>query len=68
MSYGCKLFLQFFIIGFHSFWIELNKINSVEQLGLMENSLKESLNQIRSHKVHVTLHWLVHKFCNVISI
>ncbi|KAG5068118.1 hypothetical protein JHK85_000495 [Glycine max] len=32
------------------YWTDLGKSNSVEQLGQMENSLKESLNQIRSHK------------------
>ncbi|TKY69662.1 MADS-box transcription factor 1 [Spatholobus suberectus] len=36
-----------------SYWTDLSKINSVEQLGQMENSLKESLNQIRSHKENI---------------
>ncbi|KAI4328461.1 hypothetical protein L6164_020814 [Bauhinia variegata] len=31
-------------------WTEPNKINCVEQLGQMENSLRESINQIRSRK------------------
>ncbi|RXH69938.1 hypothetical protein DVH24_007194 [Malus domestica] len=33
-----------------SCWTSLDKINSVEQLGQMEGSLRESLNQIRTHK------------------
>ncbi|KAF5443346.1 hypothetical protein F2P56_035907 [Juglans regia] len=33
-----------------SYWTNLDKINSVEHLGQMEDSLRESLNQIRTHK------------------
>ncbi|XP_062111581.1 agamous-like MADS-box protein AGL30 isoform X2 [Humulus lupulus] len=33
-----------------SYWTNPDKIDSVEHLGQMENSLRESLNQIRSHK------------------
>ncbi|KAL4362028.1 hypothetical protein GQ457_04G011030 [Hibiscus cannabinus] len=33
-----------------SCWINIDKINNVEQLGQMEGSLKESLNQIQAHK------------------
>ncbi|TQD78236.1 hypothetical protein C1H46_036181 [Malus baccata] len=33
-----------------SCWTSPDKINSVEQLGQMEDSLRESLNQIRTHK------------------
>ncbi|RDX74387.1 Agamous-like MADS-box protein AGL30, partial [Mucuna pruriens] len=33
-----------------SHWTEFDKISSVEQLGQMENSLRESLNQIRTRK------------------
>ncbi|KAM0987186.1 hypothetical protein ACFX13_011561 [Malus domestica] len=33
-----------------SCWTSLDKINSVEQLGHTEDSLRESLNQIRTHK------------------
>ncbi|KAL4278972.1 hypothetical protein GQ457_03G011750 [Hibiscus cannabinus] len=33
-----------------SCWTNIDKINNVEQLGQMEDSLKESLNQIQAHK------------------
>ncbi|KAK4598550.1 hypothetical protein RGQ29_015847 [Quercus rubra] len=33
-----------------SYWTTPDKINSVEHLGQMEDSLRESLNQIRTHK------------------
>ncbi|TQD92323.1 hypothetical protein C1H46_022121 [Malus baccata] len=39
-----------------SCWTSLDKINSVEQLGHMEDSLRESLNQIRTHKFQNGLH------------
>ncbi|KAF7809109.1 agamous-like MADS-box protein AGL30 isoform X1 [Senna tora] len=36
-----------------SHWTEIDKINSVEQLGQMENSLRESINQIQSRKENI---------------
>ncbi|XP_028762033.1 agamous-like MADS-box protein AGL30 isoform X2 [Neltuma alba] len=36
-----------------SHWTELDKINNVEQLEQMENSLRESINQLRMHKENV---------------
>ncbi|XP_044491845.1 agamous-like MADS-box protein AGL30 isoform X2 [Mangifera indica] len=33
-----------------SYWTNLEKINNIEHLGQMENSIRESLNQIRLHK------------------
>ncbi|XP_029127208.1 agamous-like MADS-box protein AGL30 isoform X6 [Cajanus cajan] len=38
-----------------SHWNEFDKISSVEQLGQMENSLRESLNQIRTRKQLVSM-------------
>lgn len=38
-------------LDFCSCWTNPDKISSVEQLGQMESSLRESLNQIRTHKV-----------------
>ena len=38
-------------VVFCSNWSDIEKISSVDKLGQMENSLKESLNQIQSHKV-----------------
>ncbi|KAK7400904.1 hypothetical protein VNO78_12213 [Psophocarpus tetragonolobus] len=36
-----------------SHWTEFDKISNVEQLGQMENSLRESLNQIRTRKENI---------------
>ncbi|KAJ0038454.1 hypothetical protein Pint_22792 [Pistacia integerrima] len=36
-----------------SYWTNPEKINSVEHLGQMENSIRESLNQIRLHKENI---------------
>lgn len=59
LVYNVKLFtLMFnsmFIIWLCSYWTEFDKITNVEQLGQMENSLKESLNQIRTRKVYIAL-------------
>ncbi|KAG4394435.1 hypothetical protein GLYMA_20G034000v4 [Glycine max] len=55
LSNQAKL-LQTQIFGTHkrlSHWTEFDKINSVDQLGRMENSLRESLDQIRTHKENV---------------
>ena len=38
-------------MSFCSYWTNPDKINSIEHLGQLENSLRESLNQIRSCKV-----------------
>jgi hypothetical protein len=56
MSYSCKLISKkFFVVGFCSHWSDIEKISSVDELGQMENSLKESLNQINTHKVSTRL-------------
>ncbi|KAI4314144.1 hypothetical protein L6164_027080 [Bauhinia variegata] len=45
-------------------WTEPDKINSVEQLGQMENSLRESLNQVRSRKETIQKQQLVTWQCS----
>ncbi|XP_028221501.1 agamous-like MADS-box protein AGL30 [Glycine soja] len=55
LSNQAKL-LQTQIFGTHkrlSHWTEFDKISSVDQLGRMENSLRESLDQIRTRKENV---------------
>ncbi|XP_020220789.1 agamous-like MADS-box protein AGL30 isoform X3 [Cajanus cajan] len=47
-----------------SHWNEFDKISSVEQLGQMENSLRESLNQIRTRKENIKKQQLVSMQCN----
>ncbi|XP_027347742.1 agamous-like MADS-box protein AGL30 [Abrus precatorius] len=47
-----------------SHWTEFDKISSVEQLGQMENSLRESLNQIRTRKENIHKQQLVPLQCN----
>ncbi|XP_014506892.2 agamous-like MADS-box protein AGL30 [Vigna radiata var. radiata] len=47
-----------------SYWSEFDKITNVEQLGQMENSLRESLNQIRNRKENIKKHQLVSLQCN----
>ncbi|QCD82528.1 MADS-box transcription factor [Vigna unguiculata] len=47
-----------------SYWTEFDKITNVEQLGQMENSLKESLNQIRTRKENIKKQQLVSLQCN----
>lgn len=42
---------SFILFWVCSYWINPDKINTVEDLGQMEDSLRESLNQIRTHKV-----------------
>lgn len=53
-SYNLQANLRFFFIFFFVFfsnWSDIEKISSVDKLGQLENSLKESLNQIQTHKV-----------------
>ncbi|XP_018845248.2 agamous-like MADS-box protein AGL30 isoform X2 [Juglans regia] len=47
-----------------SYWTNLDKINSVEHLGQMEDSLRESLNQIRTHKENVQKQQLMSLECS----
>ncbi|KAK7368388.1 hypothetical protein VNO80_10413 [Phaseolus coccineus] len=47
-----------------SYWTEFDKITNVEQLGQMENSLRESLNQIRNRKENIKKQQLVSLQCN----
>lgn len=48
-----------FVVGLCSHWTEFDKISNVDQLGQMENSLRESLNQIRTRKVYTIIPSLV---------
>ncbi|KAF1863667.1 hypothetical protein Lal_00030743 [Lupinus albus] len=48
----------------YSQWTDLGKISNVEQLEQMENSLKESLNQIRSRKENMQKQQLASLQCN----
>lgn len=41
-----------------SYWSNPDKINSIEQLRQMEESLKDSINLIRQHKEHIAKHQL----------
>ncbi|KAH1264605.1 Agamous-like MADS-box protein AGL30 [Glycine max] len=52
------------IQDFFGYWTDLGTSNSVEQLGQMENSLKESLNQIRSHKENIQKQEFASLQCN----
>ncbi|XP_019454940.1 PREDICTED: agamous-like MADS-box protein AGL30 isoform X2 [Lupinus angustifolius] len=45
-------------------WTDIGKISNVEQLEQMENSLKESLNQIRNRKENMQKQQLVSLQCN----
>ncbi|CAJ1939810.1 unnamed protein product [Sphenostylis stenocarpa] len=45
-------------------WTEFDKITNVEQLGQMENSIRESLNQIRNRKENIKKQQLVSLQCN----
>ncbi|XP_057748979.1 agamous-like MADS-box protein AGL30 isoform X3 [Arachis stenosperma] len=45
-------------------WKEFEKINNVEQLEQMENSLRDSINQIRNRKEHIKNQQLVSLQCN----
>ncbi|XP_042984359.1 agamous-like MADS-box protein AGL30 isoform X4 [Carya illinoinensis] len=47
-----------------SYWTNLDKINSVEHLGQMEDSLRESLNQIRTQKENVQKQQLMSLECS----
>ncbi|WJX62602.1 hypothetical protein P8452_47580 [Trifolium repens] len=47
-----------------SHWSDIEKISSVDELGQMENSLKESLNQINTHKENVQKQQLASLQCN----
>ncbi|XP_061370903.1 agamous-like MADS-box protein AGL30 isoform X2 [Gastrolobium bilobum] len=47
-----------------SHWAEFDKISSVEQLGQMENSLRESINEIRTRKENTKKQQLVSLQCN----
>ncbi|KAK7362360.1 hypothetical protein VNO77_04471 [Canavalia gladiata] len=47
-----------------SHWTEFDKISNVEQLGHMENSIRESLNQIRTRKEDIKKQQLVSLQCN----
>lgn len=46
-----SLVFFFFFSEFCSYWTNPEKISNVEHLEQMENSLRESLNQIRAHRV-----------------
>ncbi|XP_038724172.1 agamous-like MADS-box protein AGL30 isoform X2 [Tripterygium wilfordii] len=46
-----------------SYWNNPEKINNVEDLGQMENSLRESLNQIRTHKENIEKQQLMSLEC-----
>ncbi|XP_038692664.1 agamous-like MADS-box protein AGL30 isoform X1 [Tripterygium wilfordii] len=46
-----------------SYWNNPEKINNVEDLGQMENSLRESLNQIRAHKENIEKQQLMSLEC-----
>ncbi|KAJ7953832.1 Agamous-like MADS-box protein [Quillaja saponaria] len=45
------------------YWTEPDKVNSVEHLGQMENSLRESLGQIRTRKENMQKHQLMSLEC-----
>ncbi|KAJ6432279.1 hypothetical protein OIU84_019509 [Salix udensis] len=47
-----------------SYWTNPDKINSIENLGQLENSLRESLNQIRSHKENLGKQHLMSLECH----
>ncbi|KAJ6982672.1 agamous-like MADS-box protein AGL30 isoform X4 [Populus alba x Populus x berolinensis] len=47
-----------------SYWTNPDKINSIEHLGQLENSLRESLNQIRSHKENLGKQHLMSLECH----
>ena len=47
-----------------SHWTDIEKISSVDELGHMENSLKESLNQIQTHKENVQKQQMASLQCN----
>ena len=48
---GPRNMLYFLLIFLCSYWTNPDKIDSVEHLSQIEHSLRESLNQIRAHKV-----------------
>lgn len=52
------LLLIVYFIEFCRYWTNPDKINSVEHLGQMENSLRDSLNHLRMHKVSLSFLWL----------
>ncbi|KAB5538517.1 hypothetical protein DKX38_016050 [Salix brachista] len=47
-----------------SYWTNPDKINSIENLGQLENSLRESLNQIRLHKENLGKQHLMSLECH----
>ncbi|XP_020533760.1 agamous-like MADS-box protein AGL30 isoform X2 [Jatropha curcas] len=47
-----------------SYWSNPDKINSIEHLGQLENSLRESLNQIRAHKEYLGKQQFMSLECN----
>ncbi|KAJ4842839.1 hypothetical protein Tsubulata_034332 [Turnera subulata] len=47
-----------------SFWTDPDKINSIEHLRQLENSLKESLNRIQAHKESIGRQQLIAIECN----
>lgn len=52
------LLLIVYFIEFCRYWTNPDKINSMEHLGQMENSLRDSLNHLRMHKVSLSFLWL----------
>lgn len=44
----CELYLWFYDI---SYWTEVEKVDSIDDLQQLENSIRQSLYQIRVHKV-----------------
>eukprot|EP00257_Ricinus_communis_P018204 XP_015576855.1 agamous-like MADS-box protein AGL30 isoform X1 [Ricinus communis] len=47
-----------------SYWTCPDKINSIDHLGQLENSLRESLNQIQAHKEYIEKQQLMSLECN----
>ncbi|KAG8654132.1 hypothetical protein MANES_05G103601v8 [Manihot esculenta] len=47
-----------------SYWSNPNKINNIEHLGQLENSLRESLNQLRAHKDYLGKQQFMSLECN----
>jgi len=45
------LFFILVSVMFCSYWTEPDKINNVEHLGQLEISIRQSLDQLRAHKV-----------------
>ncbi|CAK9158657.1 unnamed protein product [Ilex paraguariensis] len=57
------LHINLTILCCFSFWSNPDKIDNVEQLGQMEDSLRESINQIRVHKENFVKHQILPLDC-----